>query len=143
MTGLYTGFVILALAPVVGLHVYWGMGGGFFTDAVVPTRRGPNGEERLFDPAPIGAFVVAAVLAGVIALAFAVGTGITIDASPHALRWVLAAVGAVFMLRAVGEFTYVGFFKRVRHSKFAWWDTRLYSPFILAVGIACLALATE
>ncbi len=45
------------------------------------------------------------------------------------------------LARAVGEFKYVGFFKRVRGSKFAKLDTLLYSPLclLLAVGVAVIA----
>jgi lipopolysaccharide/colanic/teichoic acid biosynthesis glycosyltransferase len=44
--------------------------------------------------------------------------------------------------RAVGEFKYVGFFKRVRDSKFATLDTFVYSPLclLLAAGVALVAV---
>jgi hypothetical protein len=43
--------------------------------------------------------------------------------------------------RAIGEFKYVGFFKRVRGSRFARRDTLLYSPLCLwlAAGVAFVA----
>jgi hypothetical protein len=47
--------------------------------------------------------------------------------------WLLAAV---FALRAIGDFRYVGFFKRVRNTGFARLDTRAYSP--LCAGLAVL-----
>jgi hypothetical protein len=45
------------------------------------------------------------------------------------------------LARAVGDFRYVGFFKRVRDSRFATLDTRVYSPlcFVLAAGVAFIA----
>ena len=51
----------------------------------------------------------------------------------------LLAVG--LCARAVGEFKYVGFFKRVRGSKFARLDTLVYSPLCvaLAFGVAFVA----
>jgi hypothetical protein len=37
--------------------------------------------------------------------------------------------------RAVGDFNYIGFFKRRRTTAFAGLDTRLYSPLALALGL--------
>ena len=45
--------------------------------------------------------------------------------------WLIAAA---FALRAIGDFRYVGFFKRIRDSRFAHLDTIAYSPLF-----ACLA----
>jgi catechol 2,3-dioxygenase-like lactoylglutathione lyase family enzyme len=47
----------------------------------------------------------------------------------------------VFLLRAVGDFRLVGFFKRVRGTPFARWDTRLFSPLCVALGLASLWVA--
>lgn len=59
----------------------------------------------------------------------------------------LAAVGcwglvAVFGLRAIGDFRYLGFFKRVTGTRFARADTLVYSPLcaVLAVMAATVAL---
>lgn len=45
------------------------------------------------------------------------------------------------LLRGVGEFRYVGLFKRVKGSRFARNDTRFYSPLclMLAAGLFYLA----
>jgi hypothetical protein len=51
-------------------------------------------------------------------------------------------LGAVFVLRAIGERKLVGFFKRVRGTAFARWDTWLFSPLCLALGVSVLWLAT-
>jgi hypothetical protein len=58
----------------------------------------------------------------------------------------LARVGTgllagVFLLRAVGDRKYVGFFKRVRGTAFARWDSRLYAPLCLALGLGAAAVA--
>ena len=49
-----------------------------------------------------------------------------------------AAVGIVLLARAVGDFRYVGFFKRIHGTGFAIMDTRLYSPLCLLLGLATL-----
>ena len=43
-------------------------------------------------------------------------------------------------LRAVGDFRMVGFWKTVRDTPFARWDTRLFSPLCVAIA-ALVALA--
>jgi hypothetical protein len=57
--------------------------------------------------------------------------------------WLIAAV---FALRAIGDFRYIGFFKRIRDTRFARLDTLAYSPLcaVLAVliGIAASRDAT-
>jgi hypothetical protein len=50
-------------------------------------------------------------------------------------------MSAVLFLRAVGDFRAVGFSKRVRDTRFAWWDTRLFSPLCLAMAV--LAALTD
>ncbi len=42
----------------------------------------------------------------------------------------------VLLVRAVGDFRLVGFFKRVRDTRFARLDTAVYSPLCLALAVA-------
>ncbi len=37
----------------------------------------------------------------------------------------------VFIIRAIGDFKFVGFFKKIKHSQFARYDTWFYSPLCL------------
>ncbi len=59
------------------------------------------------------------------------------------LRTGSGAVALVFAARAIGDFRYVGFSKRVRGSPFARRDTYVYSPLclLLAALIGVVALA--
>jgi hypothetical protein len=45
-------------------------------------------------------------------------------------------------LRALGEFRYIGFFKRVRGTPFARMDSRYYSPLALLLGVGTAILAS-
>ena len=58
------------------------------------------------------------------------------------LAWLSYALALGLLARAIGEFKYVGFFKRVRGSRFAQLDSLLYSPLclLLAAGVAAVAL---
>ena len=55
-----------------------------------------------------------------------------------ACTWLMAAA---FLLRSVGDFRYVGVFKRVAHTRFAYWDTRLFVPICLLLFAACVCAA--
>lgn len=135
--------VVVGLGWVVVFHLYWAMGGRLGADTVIPRRPAAQGGDALFHPSPLGTLSVAVFLVGVIALAVVVQRGSDITLPWAWARVLLAVCGVVFVLRAIGEFRYVGFFKRVKDSPFAYWDTRLFSPFVLLVGMACLALAVR
>jgi len=51
--------------------------------------------------------------------------------------WVLAGV---FILRAVGDFRLIGFFKKVKNTEFARYDSLLYAPLCLILGVALILL---
>ena len=50
------------------------------------------------------------------------------------LAWLCYALALGLIARAIGEFKYVGFFKKVRGSEFARTDTLLYSPLCLMMA---------
>lgn len=131
-------YVVAAIFGALGaLHVLWAFGVGSGGGAVLPERDGVP----IMKPGPFVTLVVAALLvtAGLLVLTRA-GLG------PARLSASLSTIGVwgvaiVMIARAVGDFRYVGFFKRVHASRFAYWDTRVYSPLTLALGLACAAIA--
>ena len=56
------------------------------------------------------------------------------------LKYGLWIIAALFLLRAIGEFKYVGFFKKVNTTKFAKMDTKYYSPLCLFIAISGIIL---
>jgi hypothetical protein len=54
------------------------------------------------------------------------------------VRIALLLVGAAFVARALVPNRYVGFLKAVRTTRWAKYDTRLYSPLFLALGLLIL-----
>jgi len=128
--------VFVALA---GLHVYWAIP-GVAADAVVPAR--VDGVP-VFRPGRSATLAVAAALAAAAALVLG-HAGLVRRVGPAGLyragTWTL---GAVLVLRVIGEFRYVGLFKRERGTRFAVLDTRVYTPLCagLAAGVLYLAAA--
>ena len=63
--------------------------------------------------------------------------------SPTLLSWGCYALALGLLARAIGEFKYVGFFKKVGGSAFARMDTLLYSPLCLALSVAIAFVAWQ
>ncbi len=130
----------LVLGALSGLHVHWALGGRWGGAVAVPTR--PGGPP-VFVPSAVGTLAVAAALA-VAAYLVLVRGGL---ARPVGPRWPYTVgawgLGLVFLARAVGDFRYVGVFKRVRDTPFAQRDDWLYVPLCVALGAAICWLATQ
>jgi Protein of unknown function (DUF3995) len=129
--------VAAVLAALSGLHVYWAFGGGGGRQGAVPEREG----KPLFRPGRGGTLGVAFLLAVAGALVLgraAIGPRIV---PPVVSLWGTWGVAAALIGRAVGDFNYVGFFKRRKTTVFARLDTRLYSPLALALGVGAGIIA--
>ena len=114
--GYAAGVMLLILAVV---HAYWACGGHRLKGAAIPEREG----KALFVPSVVSTAAVALALLAAAALVF-LRLGVIATPVPPAVPvvgcWLLAAI---FILRSIGEFRFVGFFKRVTGSKFARWDS--------------------
>jgi hypothetical protein len=128
-------FALLSL-----LHVFWALGGRWAGAAVVPERDG----KPTLSPGPLATLVAALLLFAAAGLVAAAGGIVTVRAIPG---WLPAAgtwcVGVVMLARFVGDFRYVGVFKRVRGTRFARLDSRAYSPLCLALAAGCAFTATH
>ena len=116
-----------------GLHIYWGLGGRRGLAGTVPIKA--DGTKRI-NPSAFDCFGVAFLLLGAAVFALVRSHLLSVTLPSwllHAVSWVLLVI---FSARAIGEFRYVGFFKKVNSSQFARLDTKYYSP--LCVLIAAL-----
>jgi Na+-transporting methylmalonyl-CoA/oxaloacetate decarboxylase gamma subunit len=127
--------VVLALLSL--LHFYWTIVGVSGRSAALPEVDG----RPVFQPTRLASFAVAVALAAAAWLILARGGLVPSPLPPSVVRTGAAGFGTAFLLRAVGDFRWVGFFKRVRGTRFAFWDTRLFSPLCMALGAASLWLA--
>lgn len=129
--------VAAVLALLAALHVFWALGGRAGAVAVLPEVRGAPA----FTPSAASCWAVAAALALAAYVVLAQG-GLAPRLGPAWVVRVAAVVlGAVFVLRAIGDLRLVGFFKKVRGTRFARWDGWLFSPLCLALGLAVSWLA--
>ncbi|MBF0469312.1 MAG: DUF3995 domain-containing protein [Desulfamplus sp.] len=130
---LAVSFVIIAV-----LHIFWALGFKFDIRNMIPVVNG----EPVFTPGPVGTFIVAIVLFGFAGVSLALGypTKVPINYLPF-LKPAGIAIGVILLVRAVGDFKYAGFFKRIKDSNFAKYDYWLYSPFCLISGGTLLYLS--
>jgi len=95
----------------------------------------------LFRPRETGTLLVAAALAVAVWLVLERGGVAPRSLLPERLAgyggWALAAV---FILRGIGDFRWVGLFKTRRGTLFARWDTLLYSPLCLLIGVGAIVI---
>ena len=134
------GVAMLAAAvlfSLAALHVYWAGGGRWGNDVAIPKR----GAQPLFAPAPAATLIVAVLLLAA-ALVLLGRVGLWGSSIPHWIfvtgSWTLAVV---FAARVVGDLRWVGLFKQVRGTPFAWWDTCLYVPLAGLIALAALLVA--
>lgn len=139
MTSVVMWIVSSILFVLSGIHVYWMIGGRLGIEAVIPSRGG----EVLFRPTRIATAVVASALALSGWFVLELGGGIEQVLFPNEFYkyggWFLAIV---FLLRTVGDFRLMGFFKKEEDTLFAKLDIVLYSPLCLFIGICMIVLMT-
>ena len=133
MLSLFIGLMLFAIYLFLSaIHFYWGLGGKRGIDAVIPTN---DNNDKIMSPGRFECFVVAI---GLLAFGFFILIKIQIVSvvlPSFILKFGLLTVSSLFIFRSIGEFKYVGFFKRVRNTKFGKMDTKYYSPLCLFMGI--------
>jgi hypothetical protein len=130
--------IVCATFLVIALwHLYMAWSPAKGANGSVPSLDG----KPLFVPSTRATILVAVMLvlfAGLVAAT----AGLLQLAVPRAtLRWLSYVLAAGLFARAVGDFRFVGFFKRVRGTPFATLDYFLYSPIclLLAAGVSWIA----
>jgi uncharacterized protein DUF3995 len=137
--------LIVALAIIAfaaAFHLNWALGGRLGLSVSLPQR--PDGSPVMAQR--LGWWRPAA---GAIALGLALLGGLALGAEGHLalplpaamIRAALVLTGAAFVLRALVPTPWTGFFKRIRDTRWARYDSFLYSPLFLLLGAALLAVA--
>ena len=122
--------VVITLVSMGVIHFSWALGGKFLLDAAIPTKDGT----KLLNPGLFLTFLVGFILLG---FAFVVWEIKSEDAVYLYLNW---AIATLFGIRAIGDFNMVGFFKKIKHTKFALYDTKYFSPLCLTLSLSLVVL---
>jgi len=137
---LIVALAILAFAAA--FHLHWAMGGRRGFSVSLPQR--PDGAPVMAHRLPWwrpAAGAIAAALSLIGALALAAEGHLALPLPQSAAKTALAIAGGAFVLRALVPTPWTGFFKRIRTTRWARYDTWLYSPLCLALGASLLAIA--
>lgn len=129
---LSTIFLLIAL-----IHFNWGFGGRWGYDQSIPTNQN---NEKIFNPKTLECFVVGF---GLLFFVLIINIRINNIANPFP-NWVVNTmmyiIAFIFILRSVGDFKYVGLFKKVKHSVFAKFDNKYYTPLCILISTLTIIL---
>lgn len=115
------------------LHIYWSVGGKWGFEQSLPQK--PDGG-FLFRPRKAESLIV-----GLFLLSFSLYYWIKTGLLPilDFPKWIMdfggVAIAVIFLLRVIGDFNYVGIFKKVKDTDFAKRDTKYFVPLCLIISI--------
>jgi hypothetical protein len=139
--------LLLALAIIAfaaGFHLYWALGGRLGYSVSLPQR--PDGAPVMAHRLPWWRPAAGAVALGLAALAWlllAHAGHFPLPMPSGLARIALLATAAAFAARALVPNRHVGFFKSLRTTRWARYDTRLYSPLFLLLGVLIAWIALK
>lgn len=119
------------------VHLYWAIKGTGNRGVVIPEKDG----KPIFQPSRLGTAAVAVGLIFASALVAGQATGYEFKLLPeivHIMCWLFVVV---FLARALGDFHYVGLFKKSHMTTFAYCDTAIYTPLCLFLGLSIAVAA--
>jgi len=132
MNTIFESILIIVFLIISIIHFYWVFGGLKGLNRALPTdEKG----KRILNPGKIETSIVGLGLI-FFALYYSTKIGIFQIELPKLIvdysGWIISSI---FILRAIGEFKYVGFFKKIRNTEFGKFDTRYFSFVSLTIGI--------
>nr|WP_295864846.1 DUF3995 domain-containing protein [uncultured Chitinophaga sp.] len=128
------------LVVISAIHFYWAFGGRWGMDKALPVNAAG---ELMLTPGAGATFIVAF---GVLFFALvAIGNTGAFDAwvSRRLIGWTTRGIAAIFALRAIGDFKYVGLFRKVKTTPFGRRDTRYFTPLCILLCLLCLLAAWQ
>lgn len=139
MTTLFAYLLALIFFTLSTIHFYWAFGGKWGAASAIPTK---ENNEPVMKPRTFETLIVAIGLMGFGFFVLIKSSVIQFRIPEWFMNYGLWIVAAIFLLRAVGEFRYVGFFKKIKGTHFAEMDTKFFSPLCLIIGLLALLIET-
>lgn len=138
MTTFIAIVLFLIFFLISSIHFFWAFGGTWGVDAVLPTK--DDNISKVLNPALLPTLIVglAFLFFGFFILII---SGILSFTLPQLLsKYGLWFIASIFVLRAIGDFNYVGFFKKIKHTNFGKNDTKYFSPLCSIIGLLSIIL---
>lgn len=128
------------LSVLALIHLNWAIGGTWGFAKALPTNL--EGK-RVINPKKIDSAIVGI---GLMLFAFyflIYGAVLDVPLPNWILTYGIWAISGIFLFRSIGDFKYIGFFKRIKKTEFGRLDSIYYSPlclFLAVIGIALILL---
>ena len=127
----------LIFTIISGFHFYWAMGGKVGFDVVLPSNT--EGVKSL-NPSKLITVIAACVFLSITFFYLIKANLIHLQLPNLIIDYGLYALAIVLIIRAIGDFKYVGFFKTIKNTPFAVHDTKYYAPLCLFLGLNTLVI---
>ena len=130
ITTILSLILFLIFMVLGGFHFYWFLGGVWGLKSVIPSKNNVVSTIKIpkFATLVVGLLLV---LFGLMYLSNLINTPVPALVTSYGYWF----VPSIFILRAIGEFNYVGFFKKIKNTEFAKADSKIFSPLCLLIGI--------
>lgn len=138
MTTVIAIILFLIFLFISSIHFYWAVGGKWGSDAVLPTKDDNN--TKVLNPSILPTLIVAFGLLGFGLFILVMSGLITFDTPQWLYKYGLWIIAGIFILRAIGDFNYVGYFKKIKQTNFGKNDTKYFSPLCLIIGMLTIIL---
>lgn len=119
------------------LHFYWAFGGKWGFDKSIPVN---EQGVKLFEPKALECAVVGFGLLLFVGYYLLKANFIEVPVPQWLMDYSGWVISAIFLIRAIGDFKYAGFFKRFKDTDFGRMDSKFYSPLCLLIGSIGIAL---
>jgi hypothetical protein len=133
-------FIAIIFFALSGIHFYWVAGGKWGVDVAIPITVAGN---KTFTPSSLASTVVAAGLLLFGLIQFGLTTTIFNTIDFRIFKYSNFFIALIFLVRAIGDFKYAGFFKKIKGTSFAKNDSRFYSPLCLFLSCSTSWLAFQ
>ena len=137
----FIAVITITTLTIAGLfHFYWAFGGKIGLDRAIPTKDG----KALLNPGKVITIIVGLIILGFAWVAYLLYfkdlSSISYGKQIIYAGWFLSGI---FIVRAIGDFHTVGFFKKINSTKFAEFDTKYFTPLILFWGVVFTILTYQ
>lgn len=129
---IFSSAVILIFISL--LHVYWAFGGRWGTSATFPVKE--DGASTEIVPPTLLTLIVAFFILFFSIILLAQSGYLPFYHADALTKWGSVLIASIFTLRAIGDFNYVGIFKRFKGTHFSKYDTWMYIPLCLYLAIS-------
>lgn len=137
MTTILSLILVLVFSFLGVIHLSWTFGSKWGFAESLPTN---EAGKRVLNPKKFDSFIVGVGLCLFALIYLLKSELISLDIPSWILSYGSWVIPSIFLLRAIGDFKYIGFFRRVKKTDFGKRDSRLFSPLCLIITLLGILL---